>query len=305
MSHDHVHVEAHLSDRRLVAAIGLNLLLTVVEAIAGIAAGSLALLADALHNFNDCGSLVIALVARRVARLPSDHRRTFGYRRAEIVGALINLTILVVIGLYLLGEGVHRLFEPRPVDGWLVVVVAAIALAVDIGTAMLLLAMSRGNLNLRAAYLHNLGDAISSVGVILAGAAVLLWGASWVDPVVTLVIAGYILWQSLSMMSRAIHILMEGAPADVDNKALIAALESVEGVVEVHHLHIWELDEHHRALEAHIVVDNEHLARWTEIKQLIKRELDERFQIHHSTLEFEAPGEEACQPCPPAGQRHC
>jgi cobalt-zinc-cadmium efflux system protein len=107
------------------------------------------------------------------------------------------------------------------------------------------------------------------------------------------------------MMSRAIHILMEGAPADVDNKALIAALESVEGVVEVHHLHIWELDEHHRALEAHIVVDNEHLARWTEIKQLIKRELDERFQIHHSTLEFEAPGEEACQPCPPAGQRHC
>jgi cobalt-zinc-cadmium efflux system protein len=305
MSHDHVHVEAHLSDRRRVAAIGLNLLLTVVEAIAGIAAGSLALLADALHNFNDCGSLVIALVARRVARLPSDHRRTFGYRRAEIVGALINLTILVVIGLYLLGEGVHRLFEPRPVDGWLVVVVAAIALAVDIGTAMLLLAMSRGNLNLRAAYLHNLGDAISSVGVILAGAAVLLWGASWVDPVVTLVIAGYILWQSLSMMSRAIHILMEGAPADVDNKALIAALESVEGVVEVHHLHIWELDEHHRALEAHIVVDNEHLARWTEIKQLIKRELDERFQIHHSTLEFEAPGEEACQPCPPAGQRHC
>src|SRR5688572_6413619 len=208
MPHDHSHVDAQLSDRRLVAAIGLNLLLTLVEAVAGLLAGSLALLADALHNFNDCGSLVIALVARRVARRPSDLRRTFGYRRAEIVGALINLTILVVVGLYLFGQGVHRLFAPLPVDGWTVVVVATVALAVDIGTAALLYAMSRGNLNVRAAYLHNLTDAIASVGVILAGAAVLLWDARWVDPLVTLVIATYILWQSLRMMARSIHILM-------------------------------------------------------------------------------------------------
>jgi cobalt-zinc-cadmium efflux system protein len=303
--HDHSHVDEHLSDGRLIAAIGLNLLLTLVEVIAGVLAGSLALLADALHNFNDCGALVIALVARRVARLPSDHRRTFGYRRAEIVGALINLTILAVVGLYLLGEGLHRLFEPQPVDGWLVVIVAAIALAVDIGTALLLFAMSHGNLNMRAAYLHNLGDAVSSVGVILAGAAVLLWGVYWVDPVVTLAIAGYVLWQSLAMMARSIHILMEGAPADVDSAALVAELESIEGVIEVHHVHIWELDEHHRALEAHIVVDDEHLARWAEIKQLIKQQLGERYHVYHSTLEFEAPGEEACQPCPPAGRHHC
>jgi cobalt-zinc-cadmium efflux system protein len=305
MPHDHVHIDGQLSDRRLVAAIALNLLLTLVEAIAGVLAGSLALLADALHNFNDCGSLLIALVARRVARRPSDHRRTFGYRRAEIVGALINLTILVVIGLYLLGESVHRLFAPRPIDGWIVVLVAAVALAVDVGTAALLYAMSRGNLNLRAAYLHNLGDAISSVGVILAGAAVLLWGAYWVDPVITLAIAGYILWQSLAMMARSIHILMEGAPADVDNLELVAELESIDGVIEVHHVHIWELDEHHRALEAHIVVDDEHLARWAEIKQDVKQRLGERFHIHHSTLEFEAPGEGACQPCPPAQRHHC
>jgi cobalt-zinc-cadmium efflux system protein len=303
--HDHSHAGHELSDFRLVAAIALNLALTLVEAIAGLVAGSLALLADALHNFNDCGSLVIALVARRVARLPSDERRTFGYRRAEIVGALINLTILVVIGLYLLGEGLHRLFDPREVEGWIVVMVAAVALAVDIGTAILLYAMSRGNLNLRAAYLHNLGDAIASVGVILAGAAVLLWGAYWVDPAVTLVIAAYILWQSLAMMARSIHILMEGAPADVDSDALVRELEVIEGVIEVHHVHIWELDEHHRALEAHIVVDEAHLARWAEIKQQIKQLLGERFHIHHSTLEFEAPGEEACQPCPPVGQQRC
>jgi cobalt-zinc-cadmium efflux system protein len=305
MPHDHLHVDEHLSDGRLVAAIVLNLLLTLVEAVAGLLAGSLALLADALHNFNDCGSLVIALIARRVARRPSDLRRTFGYRRAEVVGALINLTILLVVGLYLVGEGIHRLFAPPDVDGWIVVIVASVALVVDIGTAALLFAMSRGNLNVRAAYLHNLSDAIASVGVILAGAAVLLWDAQWVDPVVTLVIAAYILWQSLRMMARSIHILMEGAPADVHNETLVGELEAIAGVVEVHHVHIWELDEHHRALEAHIVVDDKHLLRWAEIKQQIKRHLSERFHVHHSTLEFEAPGEEACQPCPPGTRHHC
>jgi cobalt-zinc-cadmium efflux system protein len=305
MPHDHSHDTEHLSDGRLLVAIALNLLLTLVEAIAGLVAGSLALLADALHNFNDCGSLVIALIARRVARRPSDSRRTFGYRRAEIVGALINLTILVVVGLYLMGEGVHRLFVPQQVDGWIVIGVATVALVVDLGTAALLLAMSRGNINVRAAYLHNVSDAIASVGVILAGAAVLLWDAYWVDPLVTLLIASYILWQSLAMISRSIHILMEGAPADVDNEKLVAELEAISGVMEVHHVHIWELDEQHRALEAHIVVDNEHLMRWAEIKQEIKQRLGERYRIHHSTLEFEAPGEAACQPCRQPGQHHC
>jgi cobalt-zinc-cadmium efflux system protein len=305
MPHNHSHADEHLSDRRLVAAIGLNLLLTVAEVIGGLVAGSLALLADALHNFNDCGSLVIALVARRVARRPSDERRTFGYRRAEIVGALINLTILMVVGLYLLAEGVHRLVVPREIDGWIVVVVASVALVVDVTTAGLLFAMSRANLNLRAAYLHNVSDAIASVGVIVAGAAALLWGAYWVDAAMTLAIAAYILWQSLAMIARSIHILMEGAPADVDSDALVAQLETIGGVIEVHHLHIWELDEHHRALEAHVVVDDEHLARWAEIKQEIKLRLAEEFHIHHSTLEFEAPGEEACSPCPPSARRQC
>jgi cobalt-zinc-cadmium efflux system protein len=305
MPHDHSHGNEHLSDRRLVVAIGLNLLLTVVEAVAGVLAGSLALVADALHNFSDCGSLIIALVARRIGRMPSDDRRTFGYRRAEIVGALINLTVLVVIGLYLVYEAVVRLFQPQEIDGWIVVIVSAVALAIDVATAALLYAVSRGNLNLRAAYLHNLGDALSSVGVILAGAAVLLFGAYWVDPVVTLLIAGFILWQSVAMMRRSIHILMQGAPADVDANELTAALQSIPGVVEIHHLHLWELDEVHRALEAHVVVDEAHLARWTEIKREIKSRLDEQFGIHHSTVEFESPDEEACQPCAPKGHHQC
>jgi cobalt-zinc-cadmium efflux system protein len=162
--------------------------------------------------------------------------------------------------------------------------------------------MSRGNLNLRAAYLHNLGDALTSVGVIFAGAMVLLFDVIWVDAALTLVIAAWILWQSLSMMGRSIHILMEGAPADVDQEALLAAMEAVEGVTEIHHLHVWELDEEHRALEAHVVVAETHLEDWTTIKRELKQRLGEQFRIYHTTLEFESHDEADCAPCRHEGQ---
>jgi len=302
VAHDHPHLEDYLSDHRLVLAVGLNLLLTVVEALAGLLAGSLALVADALHNFSDCGSLVIALVARRIGRLPSDARRTYGYGRAEIVGALINVTILMVIGLYLAIEALRRLFTPQSIDGWLVVVVAGVALVVDVATAGLLYALSRRNLNVRAAYLHNLADAFSSLGVIVAGGFILMVGMYWTDAAITLAIAGYIFWQSISILRRSIHILMQGAPADVDAAALVAELQSIPGVIEIHHLHLWEMDEHERALEAHVVVDEAHLARWAEIKREIKLRLDQLFRIRHSTVEFEGPNEASCAPCSP--RRH-
>lgn len=305
MPHDHPHFDDYTSDRRLLLALALNLLLTIVEAGAGLFAGSLALLADAVHNLSDCGSFVIALVARRIGRWPSDDLRTFGYRRAEIIGALINLTILVVISVYLIYEAVVRFFFPQPVDGWTVVVVAAVAFVVNFATAALLYAMSRRNLNVRAAYLHNLGDSLSSLGVIVAGAVILWLGVFWIDSVMTLFVAAFILWQSVPDIRRSIHILMEGAPSDVDAAALLAALHSVPGVAGIHHLHMWELDEHHRALEAHVVVEPVGLDRWPAIKQALKQSLAQHFEIHHSTLEFETHDEAACQPCPPTQQHHC
>jgi len=305
MSHDHSHTHEHTSDRRLVLALALNLLLTVVEVIAGLLSGSLALVADAVHNLSDCGSFVIALMARRIGRWPSDDLRTFGYRRAEIIGALINLTILIVISLYLIYEAVSRFLFPEPIDGWTVVAVAAIALAVNAATTTVLYAMSRHNLNVRAAYLHNMADSVSSLGVIVAGVVILWFGLLWIDSVMTLVVAVFTIWHSLPDIRRSIHILMEGAPSDVETAGLVAELQSVPGVAEVHHLHLWELDEHHRALEAHIVIEPELLDRWTAIKQELKLRLSQRFDIHHSTLEFEAHDEEACQPCPPGQRRRC
>src|SRR4029079_9125925 len=146
MPHDHNHSHEHTSDRRLVLALALNLLLTVVEVIAGLLSGSLALVADAVHNLSDCGSFVIALVARRIGRWPSDELRTFGYRRAEIIGALINLTILIVISLFLIYEAFARYFDPKTIDGWIVVGEATIALTVNLATTAVLYAMSRHNL---------------------------------------------------------------------------------------------------------------------------------------------------------------
>lgn len=294
-----------MSDKRLVFSLVLNLLLTVVEVIAGLFAGSLALVADAVHNLSDCGTFVIALVARRIGRRPSDDRRTFGYRRAEIIGALINLTVLVVTSLYLIYEAIERFYAPQQVNGWIVVVAAGVALAVNVATASLLYAMSRRNMNVRAAYLHNLGDSFSSLGVILAGLLILWFNAVWADSVITLVVSAYILWQSFPDMRRSIHILMEGAPADVNSDELMRTMQSVDGVAEIHHLHLWELDEHHRALEAHVVVEATDQERWSEIKQEIKLRLGARFNIHHSTLELEGRDEAACQPCPPGQQHHC
>lgn len=311
MSHDHSHAHDHsaahdaMSDRRLVWSLVLNLLLSVVEVIAGVMAGSLALVADAVHNLSDCGSFVIALIARRIGRRPSDDRRTFGYRRAEIIGALINLTLLMVMSLFLIYEAIERLFVEREINGWIVIVAASVALAVNVATATLLYAVSKQNLNVRAAYLHNLGDSLSSAGVIVSGALILWFGFAWSDSLVTLIVSLYILAHSIPDMKRSIHILMEGAPSDVNAEELLAAMRGVAGVEDIHHLHIWELDEHERALEAHVVVETRQMDRWIEIKSAIKSCLEEEFHIHHSTLELESPDEAACRPCPPAASLRC
>jgi cobalt-zinc-cadmium efflux system protein len=288
-----------MSDRRLVWSLVLNLLLSVVEVIAGLFAGSLGLVADAVHNLSDCGSFVIALVARRIGRRPSDERRTFGYRRAEIIGALINLTVLVVTSLYLIYEAIERLFAQHPINGWIVVVAASLALVVNVATASLLYALSRRNMNVRAAYLHNLGDSLSSAGVIVAGLVILKFGWLWADSLITLAVSAYILLQSIPDMRRSIHILMQGAPDDVNIEDLMSAMHEISGVEEVHHVHLWELDEHERALEAHVVVETPHMERWPDIKHAIKSLLEERFHIHHSTLELESRDEATCRPCPP------
>lgn len=287
----HTHDTSDMSDRRIVWSVVLNVGLTAAEVIGGVLSGSVALIADALHNFNDALALVVALVARRVARRGADQRYTFGYRRAELIGATINLTALIVVGLFLIVEAVKRLISPVPIDGWAVIIVAGVALAVDVGTAWLLWAMSKGSINVRAAFIHNVSDALASLAVLVGGVCVILWDATFIDPLLTLLIAGYILYQGVKAMRGAVRILMQATPDGLDLSELIAALGGLQGVDHVHHLHAWQIDEHRRSLEAHVVVTEPDADRWPAIKRRIKATLRERFGIDHSTLEFETPAE--------------
>ncbi|HAH47712.1 cation diffusion facilitator family transporter [Gimesia sp.] len=276
-----------VSDLRLVWAVVLNQILTIAQVIAGIKSGSIALLSDAAHNFNDANALMIAYIARRISRKKANKRYTFGYRRAELIGAVINLTLLTIIGFYLIYEAILRFIEPNTIIGWLMGTAAVLALVVDIGTALLLWAMSKGSLNARTAFVHNLVDALGSVAVLLGAAVVIWYDWMWVDPLLTLLIATYILWQVAAMLPKAIRILMEGAPVDFDIDSMIGQLKQINGVDDIHHVHIWELDEQHRSLEAHILIQRARAVELEAIKTRIKNTLIHDFRIAHSTLEFE------------------
>lgn len=292
MPHDHTHHSHHAAeagDRRVGVAVAVNLGLTVVQIVAGVIAGSLALIADAIHNLSDALSLVIALVARRIGRRPADAAMTFGYGRAEVVAALINYTTLVVIALYLVAEAVQRLIDPAGVDGWLVVVVAGVALVIDTVTALLIHSMSKGSMNIRAAFLHNVADALGSVAVIVSGTLILLYDWRLVDPLVTLLISGYILWHAGREIGPVVRILMMGSPAGGATREVLGAMRGVEGVADVHHLHLWQIDETRTALEAHVVLRGAAEAR--AVKAALRAMLAERFAVGHATLETEAEGE--------------
>ena len=286
--HGHAHIDPNSGDRRVAIAIWANGLLTVAQIVGGIFSGSLALIADALHNFSDMASLVIAFAARKIARRPADERMTFGYGRVEIVAALINYTTLIVIGFYLIYEGGMRMIDPPEVMGWTVVILGGIALVVDTLTAMLTYSMQKGSVNIRALFLHNLSDALASVAVIVGGTLIILYDMRWVDPAITIGIALYILYLSFTEIGGPIRTLMLGSPPDIDGNDVVRAIQSVDGVVDVHHVHLWQMQEHAAALDCHIVVEREWMGEADKINENVKSVLHERFSIEHSTLEFEA-----------------
>ena len=287
MPHDHHHIDAETGDRRVLVAILVNFGLTVAQITGGVLSGSLALIADAIHNLSDALSLVIAFGARRIARRPASKTMTFGYVRVETVAALINYTTLIVIGIYLSYEAVLRFFDPQGVDGWIIVIIAGIALIIDALTALLTYTLSKNSMNIRAAFLHNVADALGSVGVIIAGTLILLFGWTIVDPIVTLMIAGYILWQSFSEIGPVIRILMLGSPPDIDGDTVVQTIRNMPEVEDIHHVHIWRMSEHENALDAHIVVSSETGEAVQQLRKEIKNFLNITFDISHATLEFE------------------
>ncbi|UOA15580.1 cation diffusion facilitator family transporter [Sulfitobacter dubius] len=287
MAHDHAHIDPESGDRRVSLAIWANALLTVAQIVGGVFAGSLALIADALHNFSDMASLVIAFVARKIARRPADARMTFGYGRIEIVAALINNTTLILVGIYLIYEGGMRMIDPPEVAGWTVVILGAVALVVDTLTALLTYSMQKDSVNIRALFLHNLSDALASVAVIIGGTLIILYDLRWVDPAITIGIALYILYLALTEIGGPIRMLMLGSPPDLDAGAVVEAMNNVDGVRDVHHVHLWQMQEHEVALDCHVVLVGRDWSDLEVVKQEVKKKLANDFGITHSSLEFE------------------
>ncbi|WP_404415879.1 cation diffusion facilitator family transporter [Vreelandella aquamarina] len=285
--HHHHHLDPESGDRRVSIAIWANGLLTLAQLVGGVLAGSLALIADALHNFSDMAALVIAFAARKIARRPADAQMTFGYGRIEIVAALINYTTLILIGAFLIYEGVMRLVDPPDIQGWIIVIIGGVALFVDALTAWLTWSMQKGSINIRALFVHNLSDAFASVAVIIGGSLILLYDLRWVDPAITIGIALYILYLALSEIGGPIRTLMLGSPPDIDGEAVIALMRDLDGVEDVHHVHLWQMQEHIAALDCHVVVSEANWQHLENIKAAVKTRLKAQFGIGHSSLEFE------------------
>lgn len=287
--HHHHHEISEKSVKYLFISFIINMLLSVVEFVGGIIAGSVSLIGDALHNTSDALSILIAVIAFKIGRKKATRKYTFGFKRAEVIGGFINLILLFISGCYLFVEGIERLFKPEPISGGIIILVSILALIIDAATAKISHHGSEHNANMRMVFLHNLADAFGSVGVIISGACVLWFGVYWVDSLIAFLIAAYMIFQAVISFPNIVSILMNTAPENLDMAQIEQQILSVEGVKGVHHIHLWRINEHDTALECHIV--GKDLALSHKISHL----LEEKFDIHHCTVQLE--DHQDCRDC--------
>jgi cobalt-zinc-cadmium efflux system protein len=273
--------------RRLWIAFALNLALVAGQVVFGLAANSLGLLADAGHNLTDVAALVIALIAVRLSQRPPTPTYSYGYHRSTILAALVNAAALLAVTSFIAFEAITRLLRPQSVNGGIVLVVASAATLLNVGAALVLYER-RVDLNMRAALLHMAGDAAASLGVAVAGLVILITGGfEWLDPVVSIGIAVSIAIEAWRLLHAAVDVLLESTPDDVDLSMLRAAVTEVDGVVDLHDLHVWSLSSGVRAMSAHVVVDGHPSLDQSEaVGMHVKELLGTRFTIAHATLEF-------------------
>lgn len=285
--HHHHHVDANISTMRLFLTMMLNLLITVVELVGGIFSGSLALVSDALHNLSDAGAIVVSYLAIRMSKKPRSNRYTFGLKRAEILAALINATVLAGICCFLIKEAIGKLFDPEPIKAGIMVIVAFTGLFANIVGTLLLKKGAEKNMNMRSAYLHLLSDAVASFAVLAGGVCVYLWNTTWIDPVLTIAISLYIIKETVEILKEAVNVLMMGAPENADVAAVRNKALEVGGIKDFHHLHLWRLNDNEIYLEAHVQVDDMRVSETEELSDKLKDALHQEFEITHFTLQFE------------------
>jgi cobalt-zinc-cadmium efflux system protein len=294
MSHAHSHGHGGgAMGRRLAWSVVLTLAFVTGEAVVGYFANSLALLSDAGHNFADALTLSLSGFALWLARRPADARRTYGYHRAGILAALANAVSLVVVALIIFWEAAQRLRSPEPVRGGVMIGVALASVAFNSFLAFWLRSGARHDLNVRSAYLHQVGDAASALGVVVAGLLAVWTGSTAADPIVSLLIGGLILWSSWGVLSESVNILLEAAPKGLDMAALERAVKEVPGILGVHDLHVWTVTSGIVACSCHVRVAEQSVLAGQQVLRAVVAVLRERFGITHTTVQVEVEG---CEP---------
>lgn len=275
---------------RLTLALVITLLFVVIEALAGWWANSLALLTDAVHNLTDVATLALTWYTLRMALRPANSGKTFGYHRAGILAAVVNSVSLILIALGIWLEAYRRWVNPLEVDAPLMTAVALIALLVNGGTAWLVHQGSKTDLNLRSAFIHLLGDVISTAGAILAGLIIAFTGWNWLDPLVSVLIGLLIVLSAWSILREALDVLLEATPGDIRMDQMVADIKQIEGILDVHDLHVWSLNRSLRFLSAHLVIENLLVSQTGPIQAEVNQLLRQRYRIDHTTLQFECSG---------------
>jgi cobalt-zinc-cadmium efflux system protein len=268
----------------------LNFMITIVQVIGGLYAGSLSLISDALHNFSDGIAIVISYFAIKISGKKNDEKRTFGYKRSTIIAAFINALFLMLVSIFLFKEAYLKLITPQPVNGGMVVWIGIIGLIANFIGVLLLKKGSKDNLNIKSSYLHLLTDTLSSVVVVLGGVAIYYYKIYWIDPILTIAIGLYVLKESFEIVKQAINILMQGVPEDINVDEIAKDIQSIDNVSNVHHMHIWCLDEHNINFEAHVNIDDMLVSDTKTILEKIEHILMHHYNISHITIQFEYNG---------------
>ena len=293
MSHEHSHQHSHAINaeslnKAFIIGIVLNLAFVVIEFAAGFWFDSLALLSDAGHNLSDVVSLVLALLAFRLAKVKANERYTYGYKKSTILVSLLNAVILLVAVGAIVIESIHKLSNPAVVPGGAIAWVAGVGVLINAFTAFLFMKDKEKDLNVKGAYLHMAADALVSVGVLVAGIVISRTGWYIIDPIIGLIVAVVILLSTWNLLHDSLRLTLDGVPTSIDSQKVVKAIRALPGVDDVHHIHIWAISTTENALTAHIVLKQPEGMQ--EVKHLIRHRLED-FGIGHATLEFEVPGE--------------
>ncbi len=285
MSNHHHH---EVSGKNLFITIILNIIITLSQIVGGIMSGSLALLSDAMHNFSDVLALLIAYFANRLSSRPNTSAKTFGYKRAEILAALFNASVLIGIAIFLIIEAFHKLYHPEAIDSLWVIGLGLLSIVLNSISVLLVKNDAHDNMNIKAAYLHLLTDVMTSVAVVGGGILMYYFGLFWIDPLISILIALYLIWASFGLVKESSAILMQFSPSEIDVAELIKVIEEEDDIINVHHIHLWKLDDKHIHLEAHLDFKKDlSLSESNAVIDTLELKLHDTFDIQHTTFQCE------------------